>query len=100
MACHHGRQVPAMARPVSHAAPPPIATVTSRNTPSDPSSDSSSGREKFMILRSMPAAFEIGRLHLRTIQKLAAAAGKRDGAIDHHIAAVGKFKRMERVLFH
>ena len=33
--CHQGRQVAAIARPASQAAPPPIATLTSRNTPSE-----------------------------------------------------------------
>jgi hypothetical protein len=44
--CHHGRHVAAMARPVIHAAPPPIMTVTSRKTPNESSSYKNRGIEK------------------------------------------------------
>src|SRR5262249_28159309 len=46
----------------------------------------------------VPAAFQIGRSHLGPRQELSAAAGERNEAIDHDIAAVGQVQGMEGVL--
>jgi len=46
----------------------------------------------------MPAAFQVGGLDLRPLQELAAAAGERDGAVDHDVAAVRQFQRVEGIL--
>ena len=46
----------------------------------------------------LPSAFEIGGLDLGPLQQFAAAAGQRDQAVDHHIAAVGELERMKGVL--
>src|SRR5271166_1812026 len=95
--CHHGRQVAAIARPASQAAPPPMHMVTSTNTPSDCSSVRNSRREK--CIGSEPA-FEVGRLYLLLFEQFTAASAKRDQPIDHDIAAVRQIERMERVLLH
>src|SRR5712692_7398635 len=100
--CHHGLQVAAIARPASQAAPPPMATLTRRNMPSDCSSVRKSGMEK-RICKSTAlaaAAFQIGGLHLLLFKQLAAASMKRDSPIDHDIAPVRQIQRVECVLLH
>src|SRR5262245_5629813 len=123
-----------MAMPASHAAPPPMATLTRKNTPSECSSERSSGIEKCIIKfwsggesessavaqrsagraafkpalaggssrieHSVPAAFEVRRLHLRPRQELASRPAQRDPSVDHDIAAVRELQRVERVLLH
>src|SRR6185503_2908182 len=88
----------ATARPASAAAPPPRTTDTSRNTPKEPSSYSSSGMEKAYCILLLPAAFEIGGFDFRALEQFAPAAGQGDQAIDHHVAAVGELERVIGVL--
>src|SRR5258707_1115391 len=47
---------------------------------------------------SVPSAFEIRGLHLRHVQELAPATAERDTAVDHDVAAMGEFQRVECVL--
>src|SRR5436309_2921587 len=46
----------------------------------------------------VPAALEIGRLYLRTIEKLAPGAAQGDAAVDHDIAAMRQLQGVKRVL--
>src|SRR5262245_59406896 len=123
-----------MAMPASHAAPPPMATLTRKNTPSECSSERSSGIERCIVKvrsgaesessaaaqrsarcaafkpalacgssrieHSVPAAFEVGRLHLRSRQELAPSPAQRDPTVDHDVTAVRELERVERVLLH
>src|SRR5512145_2387133 len=87
-----------MARPASQAAPPPRTTLTSKNTPSEFSSERSSGILTSMF--SVPAALEIGRSHLRPLQQFPSGAAQRDHPVDHDIAAVRQPQGVECVLLY
>src|SRR5262249_31486525 len=86
-----------MARPASQAAPPPMHTLTSTNTPSDCSSVTSPSNTGG--IRSAPA-FEVGRPYFLLCKQLATATAERDQAVDHDIAAMRQIERMERILLH
>ena len=80
-ACHHGRQVAAIG-----AAGKPRRAAAHRDgdqeedTEANARRDRNSGVEHMLAisLAALPPAFEIGRLHLRPLQQLAAAAAQRD----------------------
>src|SRR5262245_18003942 len=72
-----------------------MTTDTSRNIPSECSSESKSGID---VLILMPTAYQIGRTHLRPRQQCVATALQRDPSVDHDVTAVSKFQGMEGVL--
>src|SRR5438105_8671770 len=51
------------------------------------------------VAASMPASFEIGGANFRPLQQFAARSAQRNGAVDHHVAAMRKPQRMVGVLF-
>src|SRR5262249_39797794 len=104
-ACNSGRQVRAIARPVSQAAPPPSIPVTSAICSIDSVSYSSPVSARLFpsprsekSTSSMPYTFQIEGAYFRPLQQFLSAAGERDQAIHHDIATVRELERMEGIL--
>src|SRR6516165_9635040 len=50
------------------------------------------------LLNLLASALEIGSLDLVAFEELAPAAGERDDAVHHHVAAMGKLQGVEGIL--